>query len=201
MSTAPPPLTLILDEPFAAQLMKSTLIQYGVQRAVVADHTVQIRRTLVLGADHLVVLCIALTEPTISRFGRAIHQLRADRNGFLTPLRLVGLLDHAGVTTQAAQLGCDVYVENLSQAANVIHLLAEMCGARRAKPRLADPLGHGANDRRHELAWMRCPVHGEMPGALQHRGLRPGRLSGNRRAAARRILRRQRSASRRDQGV
>ena len=202
MSTARPPLVLILDEPSSAQLMKATLIQYGVQRAVVADPTVQIRRSLVLGANRLVVVCIALTEPTISRFGRAIQKFRADRNGFLTPLRLVGVLDGAGVTTRAAQLGCDVYVENLSQAANVIHLLTQMCGARRAKPRRANPPGHGADDRRHELAWMRCPAHGEMPGArLQHRGLRPGRFSGNRRAAARRILRRQRSASGRDQGV
>ncbi len=202
MSTAPPPLTLILDDPFTAQRMKFTLIQYGVQRAVVADHTGQVRRTLVLGADHLVVLCIALTQPTISRFGRAIQQLRADRDGFLTTLRLVGVLDDSGITTQAAQLGCDVYVENLSQAANVIHLLAEMCGARRAKSHQADPLGHGINGQRHELAWMRCPAHGEMPGArLQYRGLRPGRFSGFRRAARWINLRRQRSASRRDQGV
>ena len=202
MSTAPPPLALILDEPYTALLMKATLIQYGVQRAVVADHTVQIRRTLVLGANQLVVVCIALTDPTISRFGRAIQRLRADRNGFLTPLRLVGVVDGAGVTTRAAELGCDVYVENLSQAANVIHLLAEMCGARRAKLRWANPPGHGANDRRHELAWMHCPAHGEMPGArLQHHGLRPGRLSRNSRSARRILLRYQRSASGRDQGV
>ena len=203
MITAPPPLALILDEPYAAQLMKSTLIQYGVQRAVVADPSVQIRRSLVLGANQLVVVCIALTQPTISRFGRAIQQLRADRNGFLTPLRLVGVLTGAGVTTQAAQLGCDVYVENLSQAAKVIHLLAEMCGARRAKLRRANPPGpgHGANNRRHELAWMRCIAHGEMSGArLQDYWLRPGSLSGNRRSA-RRILRYRRSASGRDQGV
>lgn len=201
MSTAPQPLALILDEPYTALLMKATLIQNGVQRAVVADHTVQIRRTLMLGANQLVVVCIALTEPTISRFGRAIQRLRADRNGFLTPLRLVGVLDGAGVTTRAAELGCDVYVENLSHAANVIHLLAEMCGARRAKLRLANPPGHGADDRRHELAWMRCLAHGETRGArLQHHGLRPGGLNGTRRSA-RMILRRQRSASGRDQGV
>lgn len=201
MTTARPPLVLILDEPYAAQLMKATLIKYGVQRAVVADPTVQIRRSLVLGANRLVVVCIALTEPTISRFGRAIQKLRADRNGFLTPLRLVGVLNGAEVTTRAAQLGCDVYVENLAQAANVIHLLAEMCGARSAKPHRANPPGHGANDRRNELAWMRCPAHGEIPGArLQDHWLRPGSLSATRRCA-RRILRwRQRSASGRDQG-
>ena len=201
MTTARPPLVLILDEPYAAQLMKATLIKYGVQRAVVADPTVQIRRSLVLGANRLVVVCIALTEPTISRFGRAIQKLRADRNGFLTPLRLVGVLNGAEVTTRAAQLGCDVYVENLAQAANVIHLLAEMCGARSAKPRRANPPGHGANDRRNELAWMRCPAHGEIPGArLQDHWLRPGSLSGTRRCA-RRILRwRHRSASGQDQG-
>ena len=199
--SAPLPLALILDEPYAAQLMKSTLIQYGVQRVVVADHTVPIRRSLVLGANQLVVACIALTQPTISRFGRAIQQLRADRNGFLTPLRLVGVLTGAGITTQAAQLGCDVYVENLSQAANVIHLLAEMCGARRAKLHRANPPGHGANDQRRELAWMRCLAHGETSGArLQHDWLRPGSLSANRRSA-RKILRYQRSTSGRDQGV
>ena len=201
MSTAPPPLALILDEPDAAQLMKATLIQYGVQRAVVADHTAQIRRTLVLGANQMVIVCIALTETTISRFGRAIQKLRADRNGFLTPLRLVGVLDGAGVTTRAAELGCDVYVENLSQAANVIHLLAEMCGARRAKLHWANPPGHGADDRRHEPAWMRYLGQGETRGArLQHYGLRLGSLSGTKRSA-RMILRRQRSASGRDQGV
>ncbi len=201
MSTARPPLVLILDEPYAAQLMKATLIQYGVQRAVVADPTVQIRRSLVLGANQLVVVCIALTEPTISRFGRAIQKLRADRNGFLTPLRLVGVLDGAGVTTRAAQLGCDVYVENLSQAANVVHLLAEMCGARRAKLRRANPPGHRADDQRHDLAWMYGLAHSEISGVrLQDHWLRPGRLSGTRRSA-RRILRwRQRSASGRDQG-
>ncbi len=201
MSTARPPLVLILGEPYGARQMRATLIQYGVQRAIVADPTVQIRRSLVLGANQLVVVCIALTGPTISRFGRAIQQLRADRNGFLTPLRLVGVLAGDGVTTRAAQLGCDVYVENLSQAANVIHLLAEMCGARTAKLRRANPPGHGTHDRRHELAWMRCPAHGEIPGArLQDHWLRPGSLSGNRRSA-RRILRHRWSASGRDQGV
>ncbi len=201
MITARPPLVLILGEPYGARQMRATLIQYGVQRAIVADHTVQMRRRLVLGANQLVIVCIALTHPTISRFGRAIQQLRADRNGFLTPLRLVGVLDRAGVTTRAAELGCDVYVENLSQAANVIHLLAEMCGARRAKLRRANPPGHGANDRRHELAWMRCPAHGEISGArIPHHWRRPESLSGNSRSV-RRILRHLRSASGRDHGV
>ncbi len=175
-----PMLAFVLDEPFAAEVMKSTLNQYGVERAVVVDDTAQIRRTLVLGDHQFVVACIALTERTISRHGRAFQKLRADRNGFSAQMRLVGLLTDAGVTPEVAQLGCDVYVPSLSQAANVIHLLTEECGARRAKLHRARQPGQDADDRQNANVWMRVTRHAEIRAArLQPHWLGPGRWSGN----------------------
>ena len=193
-------LAFVLDEPFAAQLMKSTLNHYGIERATVADDTAQIRRTLVRGENQFVVACIALTERTISRHGRAFQKLRADRNGFSAQMRLIGLLTDAGVTPEVAQLGCDVYVQSLSQAANVIHLLTEECGARRAKLHRARQPGQDADDRHYAHAGMGVTRHAEIRAPrLQPHWLGPGRWSGST-TFGRRILRLRPSASGRDQG-
>ena len=201
MDSDVPTLAFVFDEPFAAQLMKSTLNHYGIERATVADNTAQIRRKLVQGENQCVVACIALTERAIDRHGRALQKLRADRNGFSAPIRLVGLMTDAGVTPEVAQLGCDVYVRSLSQAANVIHLLTENCGARRAKLHQASRPGQDAGDRQLAPAWMRVTRHTEIRAArLQPHRLGLGRWSGTTRFG-RRILRLRTSGSGRDQGV
>lgn len=193
-------LAFVLDEPFAAQLMKSTLNHYGIKRATVADGTAQIRRKLVQGENQCVVACIALTERAIDRHGQALQKLRADRNGFSTQIRLVGLLTDAGVTPEVAQLGCDVYVQSLSQAANAIHLLTEECGARRAKLHQASRPRQETADRPLAHAWMRVTRHAQIHAArVQPHWLGTGRWSGTTRFG-RRILRLPASGSGQDQG-
>lgn len=201
MDTDAPMLAFVLDEPFAAQLMRSTLIQYGIERTTVAGDTAQIRRKLVLGDDQSLVVCIALTERTISRHGRALRRLRADRNGFSAQMRFVGLLTDAGVTPEVAQLGCDVYVHSLPRAASVIHLLAGTCGARRAaKLHRARQPGQDASGRPCARAWRRGTRHAEIRVAKLHpHWLGSGRWNGTTRFG-RRIVRLRTSDSGRDQG-
>ncbi len=200
MDSDAPMLAFVLDEPFAAQLMRSTLIQYGIERTSVVDDTTQFRRKLVLGDNQPFVVCIALTDRTIARHGRVLRRLRADRNGFSAQMRLVGLLTDARVTPEVAQLGCDVYVHSLPQAASVIHLLAGTCGARRAKLHRASRPGQDTCDRQKTRAWRRGTRHAEIRAAKpQPHWLRPGRWSGTTRFG-RRIVRLRTSDSGRDQG-
>lgn len=202
MDSDAPMLAFILDEPVAAQLMRSTLIQYGIERTTVAGDTAQIRRKLVLGDDQSLVVCIALTDRTISRHGRALRRLRADRNGFSAQMRFVGLLTDAGVTPEVAQLGCDVYVHSLPRAASVIHLLAGTCGARRAKLHRARQPGANASGRPCARAWRRGtrPRHAEIRVAKLHpHWVGSGRWNGTTRFG-RRIVRLRTSDSGRDQG-
>ncbi len=96
---------------------------HGVDHAAVVAHVNSIRRSLVMGENEFVVVCIALDQPTIMRHGEALRSLLSDHRCFPTKVRTVGLLSELGLTREVAELGCDVYVDSSAQAARAIRLL------------------------------------------------------------------------------
>ena len=116
-------LTIVLGDPATVDGLRSALAGYGVAHAAVVTHPWSIRRSLVLGENAFVVLCIALDESTIRQHGQALRSLLSDHECFPTEVRTVGLLSDLGLTREVAELGCDVYVEDSAQAAAAIRLL------------------------------------------------------------------------------
>ena len=116
-------LTLVFGEPATAGQLRSALERHGVAHAAVVAHLGSIRRSLVLGENEFVVVCIAIDKPTIMRQGEELKGLLSDNHCFPTGLRTVGLLTDLGLTTAAAELGCDLYVDNSAEAAKAIRLL------------------------------------------------------------------------------
>ena len=106
----------------AGQLQRA-LEEHGVDHAAVVAQISSIRRSLVLGENDFVVVCIALDEPTIKRHGKALRSLLSDHHCFPTTVRTVGLLTDLGLTKEVAELGCDVYVDSSAQVARAVRLL------------------------------------------------------------------------------
>ncbi len=116
-------LTIVFGEPAKAEELRSALDRHGVDHAAVVAQPRSVRRSLVLGENEFVVVCIALDEPTIREHGKALRCLLSDHRCFPTAVRTVGLLSDLSLTREAAELGCDVYVEDSIQAAMAIRLL------------------------------------------------------------------------------
>ncbi len=118
-------LTFVLADPARVDKLRSVLEEHGVHHAAVVAHPWSIRRSLVLGESEFVVMCIALDRSTLRRHGQALQSLLSDHRCFQTAIRSDGLLSDLGLTPAAAELGCDVYVEDSIQAAKAIRLLEE----------------------------------------------------------------------------
>jgi hypothetical protein len=118
-------LVIVLADPERAGPLRCALQAHGVGHAAVAAQVSSIRRRLVRSDHDFVVVCVGLDEATLNRHGTALRQLLADHGCFPTPLRSVGLLDGLGLSRQAAELGCNVYVHGSDRAAEVIRLLED----------------------------------------------------------------------------
>ncbi len=118
-------LTIVVGDPAKADELRSALDRQGVDHAAVVTQPRTIRRSLVLGENEFVIVCIALDGPTIRKHGKALRSLLSDHRCFPTAVRTVGLLSDLGLTREAAELGCDVYVEDSAHAATAIRLLEE----------------------------------------------------------------------------
>ena len=116
-------LTVVFGDSATARQLRCALERHGVDHAAVGAHVNSIRRSLVPGENKSVVVCIALDKDTMDRHGPALKRLLSDHQCFPTTVRTVGLLSDLGLTREAAELGCDVYVENTAQAAQAIQLL------------------------------------------------------------------------------
>jgi hypothetical protein len=126
-------LTIVLGGPARAGQLRRALEAHGVEHAAVVAGVSSIRRSLVRGENDCVVMCIALDEPTLDRHGEDLRRLLADHGCFPTALRTVGLLGRLGLNRQAAELGCNVYVDDSARAAQVIRLLKDDASPARAR--------------------------------------------------------------------
>ena len=118
-------LTIVLGDPARAGRLRCALEAHGVDHAAVVAGVSSIRRSLLLGENDFVVVCIALDEATLDRHGEGLRGLLSDHRCFPTTVRTVGLLGRLGLNRQAAELGCNVYVDDSAHAAEVIRLLAD----------------------------------------------------------------------------
>ena len=132
-------LTVVLGDPAKADQLRCALEDHGVDHAAVIARVSSIRRSLVLGENDFVVMCIALDKPTIARHGAALRSLLSDNRCFPTAVRTVGLLSDLGLTREAAELGCDVYVEDSATAAEAIRLLDDAWTAEAEEPAESGP--------------------------------------------------------------
>jgi hypothetical protein len=117
-------LTVVIGASSIAEQLRRTLVQHDVAHVGVSTHLRGLRRSMVMGRNELVVVCIALDQTTIARHGKAVRQLLADHHCRQQVVRSVGLLTDLGLNRDAAELGCDVYVDDSAQAAKAIVLLA-----------------------------------------------------------------------------
>jgi hypothetical protein len=117
-------LTVVIGASCIAEELRRTLVQHDVAHAGVSTHLRGLRKSMVLGENDLVVVCIALDRATLTRHGKAVRQLLCDHRCSPQPVRSVGLLTEIGLDREAAELGCDVYVDDSDQATKAIALLA-----------------------------------------------------------------------------
>jgi hypothetical protein len=142
-------LTVVIGASRVAEQLRRSLLRRQLSHSGISTHLRGLRRSLVLGENPLVVLCIALDEATLGRHGAVLKGLLADRRSFSCHFRSVGLLDGRGLTSAAAELGCDVYVNDLRQAGRAMQLLSRS-GRDDWSHRLARSCGHPVRDDRSE---------------------------------------------------
>jgi hypothetical protein len=117
-------LTVVIGASAVADELRRSLVNQGVIHAGVTTHLRGLRQMMALGETDLVVICIALDRATLNRHGTAVRQLLADNNCFPHAVRSVGLLTEIGLTSELAEVGCDVFVHDSSEASNAIELIA-----------------------------------------------------------------------------
>ncbi|MCH8344932.1 MAG: hypothetical protein IH983_13225 [Planctomycetes bacterium] len=170
--------TVVVGEPSMAEELRRALTEHGVDHAAVVAHISSIRRSLVLGENDFVVVCIALDHPTLSRQGPALRSLLADHHCFPTAVRTVGLLTDLGFTREAAELGCDVYVKDSVQAAEAIRLLDDAWTAGSSQPSPSSAEAQPSRRWRIHGGWM----HGSPDLPVELTSLIPSSRSGGEKA-------------------
>ena len=170
--------TVVVGEPSTADELRRALTEHGVDHAAVVAHISSIRRSLVLGENDFVVVCIALDHSTLSRQGPALRSLLADHHCFPTAVRTVGLLTDLGFTREAAELGCDVYVKDSAQAAEAIRLLDDAWAAGSSQPSPSSAEAQPSRHWRIHGGWM----HGSPDLPAELTSLIPSSRSGREKA-------------------
>jgi hypothetical protein len=146
-------LTVVIGASSIAEQLRRTLMQHDVAHVGITTHLRGLRRSMVMGQNELVVVCIALDQTTIARHGKAVRQLLADHHCRQQVVRSVGLLSDLGLNRDAAELGCDVYVDDSAQAAKAITLLARRWQNARARAIKAGPSARKASGRSLARSW------------------------------------------------
>jgi len=116
-------LTVVIGASGIAEELRRSLVQHKVAHAGVSNHLRGLRKSMVLGQNDLVVVCIALDRSTLSRHGRSLKTLLADNHCFPQAVRSVGLLTDIGLNRDAAEIGCDLYVDDSANAVSAVKLL------------------------------------------------------------------------------
>ena len=129
-------LTVVIGASAVAEELRRSLVSQGVIHAGIATHLRGLREMIVLGDSDLVVICIALDRATLQRHGETLRQLLADHHCFPQAIRSVGLLNDMGLTSEIAEMGCDIFVHDSTQAIQAIDLLTKRWELQRAKQQL-----------------------------------------------------------------
>lgn len=122
--------TIIVGASPVAEDLRRWLVRRDMPHAGIAAHIGLLRRALVLSEHDLTITCIALDRVTLDRHGRQLRTLLADSDAFPTAVRSIGLLSDLGLTSEVAELGCDVYVQGVAQAVGISRQIARFTSAR-----------------------------------------------------------------------
>jgi hypothetical protein len=115
--------TLVIGDPSIAGELRDALVRNGLPAVSIVTSPWALRRRLVLDSGRSIVLCIALDERTIRRFGSHVRSLLADDASFPGVVRSVGLYAGFQPDPWATRLGCNVYVESGRMAAHLCRLM------------------------------------------------------------------------------
>ena len=118
-------ITVIIGASEVAEDLRRRLVRRKVAHAGVATHLRGLRKSMALGHSDLMIVCIALDQPTIHRHGNSLRKLLADCHCFPQAVRSVGLLPEVGLTRDTAEMGCDVYAQDSAAAARAVQLLTK----------------------------------------------------------------------------
>lgn len=116
--------TIIVGASPLAEGLRRLLVRRGMPHAGISSQVRLLRRALVLSEHDLTIMCVAVDRPAIGRYRSGLRDVLADRDSFPTGLFSIGLLGGSGLTPDAAQIGCDVYVWSSSQALRTARQLA-----------------------------------------------------------------------------
>lgn len=128
-------LTVVIGASSVAEDLRRMLVQRRVAHAGVVSHVRGLRRSLCSGQTDLMIICIALDQPTLKRHGDSVRQLLRDCRCFPQAVRSVGLLTEIGLTPDVASMGCDVYAQDSTAAATAVRLLARKWRSRAERTR------------------------------------------------------------------
>jgi hypothetical protein len=149
-------LTIVVGTSAIAEELRRSLVQRCVAHAGLTTHVRGLRRSIIVGENDLVVVCIALDSMTIERHGESLRNLLADHHCFPQTVLSVGLLTEIGLTSATAEMGCDLYVHDSQEAVKAVRLLTRHWERVRAS-RLngAEPQAQGSMQRRKSMgrAW------------------------------------------------
>jgi hypothetical protein len=147
---------LIIGASEPAEKLRRYLVRTGKPHAGATSHLRGLRGCLAMsGEDQEVTVYVALDGTTVGRHGRALRTLMADLQGRPGSVRSIGLLSEIGLTTEAAEIGCDVYVDSSREARRVGRML------HRGEDRRAvrESRHHARRLRRHQqTAWLPGPA-------------------------------------------
>lgn len=126
--TDAPALVLLGTTPILNDLRR-TLAARGEPVVGVSTHLRGLRSALAVRNDQRFILVVAIERATLERYGALLRRLLADYSSANGPVRCVGLLDDAGLSAEAATLGCDLYVSAPSacseQLADLVRCVAQ----------------------------------------------------------------------------
>jgi hypothetical protein len=126
-------ITVIVGASTVAEDLRRMLVRRKVSHAGVATHLRGLRKSMALAESDLMIVCIALDQPTINRHGESLRKLLADCHCFPQAVRSVGLLTEVGLTGDTASLGCDVYAHDSAEAARAVRLLANRWSTQKSR--------------------------------------------------------------------
>lgn len=147
-------ITVIIGASAVAEDLRRRLVRRKMAHVGVATHLRGLRKSMALGQSDLMIVCIALDQPTITRHGESLRKLLADCHCFPQAVRSVGLLPEVGLTRATAEMGCDVYAQDSAEAATVVRLLAKRWRSQKVRRSKIAPQERAASPSAGRNVWV-----------------------------------------------
>jgi hypothetical protein len=117
--------TFVIGASDLADQLRRSLVQRKIPHAGVTTHLRGLRHSLVRGEHDVTVVCIAMDDGTLDRFGDELRSILMDYGCVDAGLCSIGLLPQAELTPEAASVGCNVFVHGIEKAVDAIEALQQ----------------------------------------------------------------------------